>query len=107
MISTNYERLEFIINRSRRVLNSFECRFVFGCLATLGMFCGCRSAETIRDPEFSELHTATMHSSFNTDGVEAAQLPIVSELSGPHTVDEYITVALAQNPRIQAARKRI
>jgi len=36
-----------------------------------------------------------------------ATAPVLEELAGPHSVEQYIQVALAQNPSIQAARKKM
>lgn len=68
---------------------------------------GCRSARTVRDAEYAQLQTDVTRSLMDSDPVLTARAPVASELSGPHTVDEYVSFALAQNPRIQAARKRV
>ena len=78
------------------------------CFLTLGLTLGgCRAAQTVHDPEYAELLSATRQSLISPDAGIPAELPVVGELAGRHTVDEYVAFALAQNPRIQAARKRI
>ena len=68
---------------------------------------GCRTARTIRTSDYSRLQSDVAHSKVDAHPAIAAVAPVVSDLEGPHSVDEYVIFALAQNPRIQAASKRV
>ena len=68
---------------------------------------GCQSARTMRTPDYARLQSDVAHSKVDAQPAMAAAAPVVADLSGPHTVDEYVIFALAQNPRIQAASKRV
>lgn len=74
---------------------------------SLFLVIGCRSARTIRDPEYALLSDDIKSSEADSHPEIAAEIPVVSELSGTHTVDEFVHFALAQSPLIQAARKRV
>ncbi len=66
---------------------------------------GCSTANVAHDAEYVDLSYKVQQA-----GSAAAQDtvdPVVPELEGPHPVEEYIQVAIAQNPEIQAARKRL
>jgi outer membrane protein TolC len=43
----------------------------------------------------------------DADPAGAALAPVFADLEGPHPVEDYIYVALSQNPDVQAARKRM
>jgi len=67
---------------------------------------GCRTPRLIRDPEFAQVEQ-TVHQSWCHSGLVDAALPPASpDWDGPRSVDEYVQIALWQNPGIQAARKR-
>ena len=68
---------------------------------------GCRTPRTIRTPDYARLQSDVAHSKMAAHPAHAAAAPVISDLAGPHTVDEYVIFALAQNPRIQAASKRV
>lgn len=68
---------------------------------------GCRSAQTIHTAEYAHLQSDVGQSMMDPDPAIAARSPVVSSLAGPHPVEEYVAFALSQNPRIQAARKRV
>lgn len=78
--------------------------FVVITLLTLG---GCRSARTIQTQDYARLQSDVAHSRRDPVPAITASSPVVSDLAGPHTVDEYVVFALGQNPRIQAASKRV
>lgn len=78
-----------------------------GCGVLLLAHGGCRSARTIHDSEFAQVAYDSARATSHPEPDVAAGLPIVPELAGAHTVDEYVVFALAQSPRIQAARKRV
>ncbi|MEX2286227.1 MAG: TolC family protein [Planctomycetaceae bacterium] len=48
---------------------------------------------------------AVTHATIQT--VAAAEMPMHPQFAGPHSVDEYVAYALAENPRIQAQRKLV
>ena len=68
---------------------------------------GCQSARTIRTSDYARLQSDVAHSTMAAHPAHVAAAPVISDLAGPHTVDEYVIFALAQNPRIQAASKRV
>ncbi|WLD13547.1 TolC family protein [Planctellipticum variicoloris] len=76
-------------------------------LAAVLLVSGCRSARTIHDSEYAQLESDVARAMMDSQPALAAITPVASELAGPSTVDEYVAVALSQNPRIQAARKRV
>ena len=50
----------------------------------------------------------SVHQAWRTPAPEIEAVnPVVSQLEGPHAVEEYIQFALEQNPEVQAARKRM
>ncbi len=68
---------------------------------------GCKSTRQIRDPDFAQVARAS-HQAWHTprDSIETTA-PVFTHLEGPHTVEEYIQVALGQNPDIQVVRKQM
>ena len=82
------------------VRHSFVC-----FLASVALLAGCKSAHQVRDPEYAEV-MHSVHEACCAPTVEAVN-PVYSHLNGPHSVEEYIQFALAQNPDIHAARKRM
>ena len=73
--------------------------------AGLGLCAGCSTSRIVHDAEYVELsHAAERAASLNA---EETVNPVVSQLAGPHAVEEYLQVAISQNPDIQAARKRL
>ncbi len=74
-------------------------------LAATCLLAGCRAARQIRDPEYADL----VHSMAEAPSTppQATVPPVVSPLAGPQPVESYVAYALAQNPDIQAARKRV
>lgn len=76
-----------------------------GLLLGLWLLGGCRASRAIRDPEFAQI-TRSMAQAPVTP--PEATVPAVAEgLAGPQPVEAYVAHALAQNPEIQAARKRV
>lgn len=73
-------------------------------LTALVLIAGCKSRQ-IRDPEYAEV-LQSVHKSWNAAPSEVVK-PVDSHLEGPHPVDDYVRIALEQNPQIQAARKRM
>jgi cobalt-zinc-cadmium efflux system outer membrane protein len=68
---------------------------------------GCKTAQEVRDPEYADV-SQSVHQAWQTpDPVFDAVSPVVSQLEGPHPVEQYIQFALGQNPDIRAARKRV
>ncbi len=68
---------------------------------------GCRASRPIRDPEYIGAANGLNEAATNPDPVTAAIPPAASQFAGPQSVDACITYALAQNPDIQAARKKV
>ena len=79
---------------------------------------GCQSyrsaARSVRQPEYHALSRAVTQSHYQdataaatTSAATAATSPVVPELEGPHTLEEYVDFGLSQNPQIQAARMRV
>lgn len=78
------------------------------CLLVGALLCGCRTtAHQVRDPEYADVVEAVHQALDAQDPISQAVSPIHPELEGPHTVEQYIQVALDQNPDIQAARKQM
>ena len=78
--------------------------YLFGVIVLLA---GCKTAQQVRDPEYAQVSQSVhqaRHASAQT--VEAVN-PVFAQLEGPHPVEEYIQLALGQNPDIQAARKQM
>ncbi len=75
-----------------------------GLLVCALLIAGCQPLPQVHDPDFAMLHCADhqARSSMESEWFAATG----STLSGPHSIEEYIDVALAQNPDILAARKR-
>jgi len=76
-------------------------------LAVIVVVAGCRTAKKIRDPEYARVSRSVRESWSVPHAAVLATAPVVAELAGPHSVEQYIQVALAQNPDIQAARKKM
>ena len=77
---------------------------------SLGLLCiltGCRSGQQLRDPEYAHLSREAYRAHVNRVSSHEILAPVSSDLDGPHSVEEYIQVALQQNPEVQAARKRM
>lgn len=68
---------------------------------------GCRSTRQIRDPEYAQVVHAVQQADCSPAPAAAAVPPIATGLSGPQLVEQLIPIALAQNPEVQAARKRL
>ena len=68
---------------------------------------GCRTAHRVRDVEYSPLSAHAIHARPAPIAREDAVNPVVTELAGPHAVDDYIRFALSQNPSVQATRKMV
>jgi outer membrane protein TolC len=84
-------------------------RSIFVCLfAALTIASGCRTTpKQIRDPEYAQVARAVQQAWCAPQAAAIATAPVAFELAGPHAVEEYIQVALSQNPSIQAARKKM
>ena len=68
---------------------------------------GCHHAKQIRDPDYARASRAVQVAWCSAPMAVVATAPVVDDLAGPHTVEEYIDVALRQNPEIEAARKKM
>jgi len=81
-------------------------RICFFLVATCLTLPGCRTSHQVRDPEYAQfLHSARAANRAPSTAVATA--PVFTDLEGPHPVEQYIQIALEQNPEIQAARKRM
>jgi cobalt-zinc-cadmium efflux system outer membrane protein len=69
--------------------------------------CGCRTPQQIRDPEYAQVSRAVQAAWCAPQAAVVSTAPVFSDLAGPHPVEQYIQVALSQNPEIQAARKNM
>lgn len=79
-------------------------RAAAGLLIGVSLLVGCQAARCVRDPEFAQVARAMAQASL---APPQASVPApAQELAGPQPVEVYIAYALAQNPEIQAARKR-
>lgn len=75
--------------------------------ATVTLTVGCHTADSVRQPEYFQLSHSIAQSWNHPASAELAIDPVVPELAGPHSVEEYIQFGLNQNPMIQAARMRV
>lgn len=80
------------------------CSLVF----SVTLVTGCQqNAHCVRDPDFAHLSRFAQQAWPSPAPAGDAVSPVVAELEGPHSLEEYLAVALRQNPDIQAARKQI
>lgn len=75
--------------------------------AVMALVAGCRATRQIRDPEYAQVASAVRKSYGAPPLAAPAAAPVLPDLAGPHTVEDYVRVALSQNPEVQAARKRV
>lgn len=68
---------------------------------------GCRMARQVRDPEYAEVLHSVQRANSLTNPTAQAVPAVAPELTGPQPVERLIPIALAQNPEVQAARKRV
>lgn len=74
-------------------------------LAALG---GCRATRPLRDPEYAAVSRAVHQAVYApSDFTEQEIAPMSHVMEGPHAVEQYIQVALQQNPKVHAARKKV
>jgi len=78
--------------------------FLVGMVSLVG---GCRAGRRVRDTEYAQVSHSVQQARHASEPAMAAMIPVFSQLEGPHTVEEYVQVAIAQSPDIQAARKRM
>ena len=76
---------------------------LLGLALTVGLV-GCRSPHVARSHEYATTRSVVGASNAGNVDRKSITNPVVQELAGPHDVDEYVRVALLQNPRVQAAR---
>jgi cobalt-zinc-cadmium efflux system outer membrane protein len=79
----------------------------FGIAGLAICLTGCRAARMVQDPEYSDLLSSTTQSFVDGNAPTMALSPISTVFEGPHPVEFYLAEALAQSPRVQAARKRV
>lgn len=84
-----------------------ELRHLQVLIALLFVSSGCRSAQTVCDPEYANLLHVTAQAATDPEPSRTARLPVAAELAGPHSVETFVAYALTQNPQVQAARKRV
>ncbi|MCA9188265.1 MAG: TolC family protein [Pirellulaceae bacterium] len=79
------------------------------CLITLVLTgTACRMPKRVHDTEFAAVASAVRHAYCQPAGIDREVVtPTSLAWEGPHSVDEYIQVALEQNPEVQAARKNV
>ena len=83
-------------------------RPTFLCIAAaIALVAGCRTARQIRDPEYAQVSRAVQAAWCAPQTAVVATAPVAADLAGPHPVEQYIQIALSQNPEIQAARKKM
>ena len=80
---------------------------IYFLLLGVVLMAGCKTADQVRDPEYSRVIHSVEQAWHAPDPALDAVNPVYFHLEGPHTVEEYIQFALEQNPDIQAARKRM
>ena len=75
--------------------------------ALVASLTGCASTREAFDPEYVEVTWNAHRACQYAQPPEATLNPTIAELSGPHSVVDYLEFALAQNAGVQAARKRV
>jgi outer membrane protein TolC len=76
-------------------------------LAAAVLLAGCRTAHRVRDPEYARVVQSVCRS-YEAPLPELEALPPTADhLAGTRSVDQYIRLALDQNPDVHAARKRV
>ena len=80
---------------------------LFCLVAGSAFLSGCRAPHQTLDREYAGLSRSIHHASAAPIPELEAVSPVVTNLEGPHAVEEYIQYALEQNPEVQAARKRM
>lgn len=84
-----------------------ELRIHTGWLISMAFIAiGCHSKQ-IRSDEYALLSRDLREAHQSPERVMAAVDPVIVELGGPHPIEEYIRLALLQNPEIQAARTQV
>lgn len=68
---------------------------------------GCRGTREIRDAEYARVVNSVTYANSTSAPADSAMPPAIAEFDGPQPVEPLIHFALAQNPDVQAARKRI
>ncbi len=68
---------------------------------------GCRTPARPIHAEYEQLSQQVQQAWCQLEPRVHAIPPVVSELAGPHPVDDYVQAALARNPTIQAGRLRV
>lgn len=82
-------------------------RIVWSVIAALVLTSGCRATRQVRDPEYAAVVNTAYQPISEPEFATAAVSPVAADLEGPQPLERYIEIALAQNPEIQAARKRM
>jgi len=77
------------------------------CAVLTSLLVGCRHGSHIEDADYPQVAAAVEQSWHAADPAAEALPPPPGHLAGPHPVEDYIAHALAQNPEIHAARKRL
>ena len=80
-------------------------RLTLVLVALLGS--GCRTSRQIRDPEYAQVARAAQAAWCAPQTAVVSTAPVLLDLAGPHSVEQYIELALSQNPQIQVARKQM
>lgn len=86
---------------------AIRCTILCASVAAILLSSGCRTPRQIRDREYAQVARAVHQSRCGPASTVAATAPVFHDLEGPHPVEDYIRVALEQNPEIQAARKKM
>ncbi len=68
---------------------------------------GCRAPRQIQTADYAGVISQVVQATATEEPAAAAVPPTAPDLGGPHSVEAYISYALAQNPDIEAARKRV
>ncbi len=84
-----------------------QCLLILLCglLAGVCPLAGCSVSRQIRDPEYAGVVNAMAQAPVIAAPIRLP--PVAPPLAGPQPVEAYVQYALAQNPDVQAARKRI
>ena len=85
----------------------FRRRWECGLLAAICLLAGCRASRQIRDPEYAGMVGGMAQATSSPAPAAAAVPPVASPFAGPQPVETCVAYALAQNPDIQAARKKV
>jgi outer membrane protein TolC len=90
------------MNMMFRRSSSLTCRTIVVALATC--LAGCRSSGRAQEMQIERRSIRQVDVKYRSEFTVATACPGAQEYSGPHSIEEYLQLGLAQNPEIEEAR---